>query len=190
LLLEQVIPGQPLSLIASQNVPRAIQLYSQVADSLYYKAKTSSIQGFESIQKWFLVFDRLDVDALPNKLILKARVLAEKLLANSNSQVVLHGDLHFDNVLSHQTVGVAIDPKGIVGPKEFELAAFALPVSSQFMTKKSFSLSLSRLATLAKVDEQIVLDWMFVRLVLAACWEVEDNGDPTRFVKQIPLIQG
>jgi streptomycin 6-kinase len=47
---------------------------------------------------------------------------AAELLAEPHPEVLLHGDLHFDNVLSSQRGWLAIDPKGIVGDPAWELA--------------------------------------------------------------------
>ncbi len=50
--------------------------------------------------------------------------LAQELLLSQGEPVLLHGDLHHYNLLQHQDTWLAIDPKGVVGEREFEIGAF------------------------------------------------------------------
>lgn len=50
--------------------------------------------------------------------------LLEELLATTERQVFLHGDLHHENILRHGDRWVVIDPKGVVGDPCFEPDAF------------------------------------------------------------------
>lgn len=43
---------------------------------------------------------------------------------NVKETFLLHGDLYPDNILSSQRGWLVIDPKGVIGEREFELAAF------------------------------------------------------------------
>ncbi|MAP24643.1 MAG: hypothetical protein CMM87_03820 [Rickettsiales bacterium] len=46
----------------------------------------------------------------------KGEKLRQNLLDATAETFVLHGDLHLDNILSHNNNWVAIDPKGSRGP--------------------------------------------------------------------------
>ncbi|MGI8924176.1 MAG: aminoglycoside phosphotransferase family protein [Fimbriimonadales bacterium] len=50
--------------------------------------------------------------------------LARELLATTEREVFLHGDLHQFNILRHGDRWVVIDPKGVVGDPAFEPTAF------------------------------------------------------------------
>jgi len=50
--------------------------------------------------------------------------LARELLATTEREVFLHGDLHQFNILRHSSHWVVIDPKGLVGDPAFEPTAF------------------------------------------------------------------
>ena len=48
--------------------------------------------------------------------------VARQLLANEREMTALHGDLHHDNVLHSARGWLAIDPKGMVGERTYEVA--------------------------------------------------------------------
>jgi len=54
----------------------------------------------------------------------KAENIFKEFPKEKKEQVLLHGDLHSDNILSSQRGWLVIDPKGIVGEREFELGAY------------------------------------------------------------------
>ena len=188
LLLEQIIPGKTLKQVADKNVNLVFENYVHIIDTLQDKATTFPTPDFKSVRDWFMVFDHLPLDALPDNFIPKAKKLSEILLSKSGSQVFLHGDLHLDNILSNKDSWVAIDPKRVIGPKEFEMAAFDF-LSPQQQTRTLLVSRVHQIAYLAKIDPQVLLGWVFVRLVLKACWMLEDNGDPAPFLNQLSLIQ-
>ncbi|ODN43515.1 hypothetical protein BGC07_12050 [Piscirickettsia litoralis] len=120
----------------------------------------------------------------------KAKKLKNNLLGSIKEEIVLHGDLHHDNVIHHKDRWLAIDPKGVLGEREFEVAAFNFIHQSELSQENISELFLyrvDRLANRLNLDSQRIADWVFVRLVLAVCWMVEDNNDPTRFIKLIEL---
>jgi streptomycin 6-kinase len=60
----------------------------------------------------------------PTKLIDQAKALFADLIATQTSKMLLHGDFHNYNILSSDNEWRAIDPKGIIGEPEFDLAPF------------------------------------------------------------------
>lgn len=46
------------------------------------------------------------------------------MLSSRKPFIFLHGDLHQDNILKQGNGWLAIDPKGVIGEAEFEIAAF------------------------------------------------------------------
>jgi streptomycin 6-kinase len=59
-----------------------------------------------------------------NALILEARKVCLSLLDTSPPPVLLHGDLHHYNILSHNGTWLFIDPKGIAGDPAFDIAGY------------------------------------------------------------------
>ena len=58
----------------------------------------------------------------PPQLFEKAEKLFAELIGGMGEPVLLHGDLHHDNILSAQREpSLAIDPRGVVGEAEYEV---------------------------------------------------------------------
>lgn len=99
----------------------------------------------------------------------------------------MHGDLHHDNILKHGNDWLAIDPKGVIGDREFEIAAFDFMYVSELAnitdSKSIMEQRIEVLAQKSKLDAQRIKDWVFVRLILMAAWLLEDNDDPNWAIK-------
>jgi streptomycin 6-kinase len=108
----------------------------------------------------------------------RAAEMAEKLVARGGSPVLLHGDLHHANIVRHGHGWLAIDPKGVVGPREAEAAAFLRNPRDHLLGRPdAVAVSELRATTLAAeldFDRAVVLAWAYVLCVLAAAWAVED----------------
>lgn len=67
--------------------------------------------------------DRPDDRLLPRRLVECAGRLFDELCATATGRVVLHGDLHHDNVLrADREPWLAIDPHGLLGDPGYEIA--------------------------------------------------------------------
>src|SRR5439155_2704170 len=84
----------------------------------------------------------------------KARYFRDNLLENS-VPVLLHGDLHPENILQNGKDWVVIDPKGVIGPPIHEVWAFIM----DFETDTQF------VADFFAFDLQEVREWYFVHLM-------------------------
>lgn len=182
MLLEQAVPGVSLKTYYPQQMDIVINCYLQTAIRLHLK-KLPTHFHFKHISEWLKSIDNCHSDHIPKKLLYEAKILKNKLLASSHQQVLLHGDLHHDNVLQHGNEWLAIDPKGIIGEPEFEFAAFDFIHDSELNDNKNiqqlFDERLQLMAKKAQYNIQRIRDWVFIRLVLAAAWCIEDNGDPS-----------
>jgi streptomycin 6-kinase len=112
----------------------------------------------------------------------RAAGLYVELCDSSADAVVLHGDLHHFNVLRSGDGWVAIDPKGVVGEREYEVGALLRNPWSALLDEPRPGRILERRSTqLAEAlgfDLERVRAWAYVQAVLAAAWCVEDGWDP------------
>ena len=80
-----------------------------------------------TVWHWGCGFDRYlhsDDHPIPMATVNEARELFQTLADSQGRLMLLHGDLHHDNVLFDSKRGwVAIDPKGVVGELEYEVGA-------------------------------------------------------------------
>ena len=116
----------------------------------------------------------------------KAKLLRDNLLETQDKPILLHGDLHHDNILQHGTTWVVIDPKGVIGEMAYEVAAFLRnPIPELIVAEDIDSIISNRIASFAKIlglAPQRIIDWSFVQAVLAWVWALEDGCDADSFM--------
>jgi streptomycin 6-kinase len=102
-----------------------------------------------------------------------------ELCDSSASPVVLHGDLHYGNVLSSDREGwLAIDPKGVIGEPCYEVGdLFRNRVEELFDTADPVAAMRSRiegLAALTGFDRERIRLWSLAQAVLSEVWTADD----------------
>ncbi|OLF53016.1 aminoglycoside phosphotransferase family protein [Pseudomonas chlororaphis] len=102
---------------------------------------------------------------------------AEELLATPREQVVLHGDIHHDNVLDFEQRGwLAIDPKRVMGERGFDFANLIcnpdLPTSAD---PRRFTRQVEVIAQAAGLERKRLLQWVLAYTGLSAAWFLEDG---------------
>ncbi len=121
----------------------------------------------------------------------KARKLREQLLQTSELDVLLHGDLHHDNILQNGDDWLVIDPKGVIGQPAYEVAAFIRNPMPELLNHADapniIHKRINRLATILELPSQRILDWCFVQAVLSLVWAIEDGCD-TSYFEQLTKI--
>jgi streptomycin 6-kinase len=104
------------------------------------------------------------------KLVDRAAELFDDLCASSPGDVVLHGDLHHDNVLRDDADGwTAIDPHGLVGDPGFEIGALLYNPDPADRDPALLRLVPARLDRLGGSDRTVA--WGFVMAVLSCVWD-------------------
>jgi len=182
LLLQQAIPGITLKSLYPAQIDFVMDRYIETMQGLHSKntlPKHSAIH----ISDWLKALDGASPNKLPATLLSRAIELRNSLLKTSSTQLFLHGDLHLNNILKNNGQWLAIDPKGIIGDQEFEIAAFDFIHPTELNHKKHlnplFNSRIENIARKSKLNSQRIKDWVFVRLLLSATWSIEDNCDPS-----------
>lgn len=176
LLLEQVIPGTSLKSTFPEHDSCALDIVHEVITELH-KASPPPEGHFSSLEHWFKIIQNpWDV---PDPYLLLARQLADNLLKTTERHVLLHGDLHHNNILSTQTGWIAIDPKGVIGDPLFDYCAFMRnphpDLLNHLNTYDIIKTRLNCLAAKPNIDRQRLLNWCFVDSVLSWVWRLEDG---------------
>lgn len=114
------------------------------------------------------------------------------LLADPRDRMVLHGDLHHDNVLDFGPRGwCAIDPHGLIGERGFDFANIftnpdlsdpSRPVATE---PGRFARRLDVVAEAAELDRQRLLQWILAWTGLSSAWFLEDSDPLARIDLQI-----
>jgi streptomycin 6-kinase len=182
LLLEQAIPGILLKSYFPTRDYEAITITCALMKKLH-QAPLPLGHVFPHISDWLSTLDK-NWD-IPGFYLEKARALRDQLLKTSAREVLLHGDLHHENILQNGKKFVAIDPKGIIGEPAFEVAAFIRnPIPDLLYAAeaiKIISLRIKEFADILNMDAGRILKWCLVQAVLAWAWSLEDNTDPAYF---------
>lgn len=142
-----------------------------VADRLHAHT-CDDLDGFPTLRRWF---STLLTDTTPR--LDRTRVIARRLLVRSTPPVLLHGDLHPENVLDGGPRGwLAIDPKGIAGPREFDYCnIFTNATPAEAI--QHFDSRLHLVATIGGIDRNELLQWIASWSALSGVWHLEDGND-------------
>jgi streptomycin 6-kinase len=139
---------------------------------------------FASVAAWGKAFTRYrarDIQPLPADLVDEAEPAYAQLVATSPVQMLLHGDLHHDNILSAaRAPWLAIDPKGVAGDPAYEPASFLFNpdpwLSQQPDMRAVLDARIAIFASELGLDAQRIRAWAFAQAVVSAIWTVEDHG--------------
>ncbi len=175
LLLERAIPGTALKSYFPSTDADALRITCDVIKRLHQAPLPK--MGFPHIKDWLSALDK--EWNIPDHFLNKARAMRDTLLASSYQPVLLHGDLHHDNILSSQNNWVIIDPKGVIGDPAFEVGAFIrnpLPeILEQNDLKIIITTRIQSFAEILNIPEKKILNWCYVEAVLSWIWDIEDN---------------
>ena len=155
-LIERVLPGTRLV-----DDEAATEAAAGVMGALWRPGA-----GFPSVREWG--------EALDGR---PAAVFAE-LCDSMGEEVVLHGDLHHENILRSADGWVAIDPKGMVGEREYETGALLRNPMPVLHETRTLERRADQLAEALGLDGVRIRAWSWAQAHLAAAWAVEDGEDP------------
>ncbi|QEE61424.1 hypothetical protein FVA74_07415 [Salinibacterium sp. dk2585] len=105
----------------------------------------------------------------------RAAGLASTLLADASQDVVLHGDLHHDNVLDFGDGDWrAIDPKGVHGNRLFDYTVL-LRNPRRDVALAHFAERVQLIAKSSRAPVSTVLEWAVASCALSAAWSTNDG---------------
>lgn len=182
LLLERAVPGASLKRYFPDREQESIEIACSVMKKLH-QANIPATHNFPHIKDWLAALDK--GWPIPEGYLKKAKKLRDQLLQTSEADVLLHGDLHHDNILQTANNLVVIDPKGVIGEPAYEVAAFIRnPIPELLNHADAPNIILNRITRFSealKLSERRIIDWCFVQAVLAWVWALEDSCDATYF---------
>lgn len=190
LLLERAVSGVSLKSYFPENDNDAIHITGECLKQLH-QAPIPSNHSLPHIKDWLVALDT-DLD-IPTDTLHKARGLRDELIATSAKPVLLHGDLHHDNILHNGNSWVVIDPKGVIGEPAYEIAAFIRNPMPELLEHPNASdiidNRINQFAKTLKLSKKRIINWCYVQAVLAWVWALEYNCDETYFKKLTELFK-
>ncbi len=178
-LLERLSPGAELGRQALSDSDAT----TAIADVIARMSPGSPPADTPTVETWGGGFERYTSNGLsgiPRSLVEVAHRIYMNLCATQTETRLLHGDLHHGNVLSDARLGwVAIDPKGVVGELAYETGAALRNPSERpelFARPEIIEERIACFSQRLSLDPRRILAWGFAQAVLAAIWELEDDG--------------
>ncbi len=189
LLLERAVPGTSLKSFFPHKDEESIQIACSLMQRLHRSAIPQN-HPFPHIRDWLKALDT--ATCIPESSLQKAKKMRDFLLQTRGADTLLHGDLHHDNILWQGNDWVVIDPKGVIGERAFEVAAFIRNPIPELLhhvdAPNSIQGRVTRFAELLELPYQRILDWCFVQAVLAWVWAEEDQLPTTYFEKTTAIL--
>jgi streptomycin 6-kinase len=182
-LLERLEPGTLLSTLEDDE--KAISIAASVMRQLWQPAPSHST--FPSILTWGAGLVRLrhyydgGTGPFPTRLVEEAETLFAELSTSMAKPMLLHGDLHQENILAaaHEH-WLAIDPKGLIGEPAYEIGPLLHnPFPQLLMAPQPGRILAHRIDQLSEelgFDRARVRGWGVYQALLASWWTVEDTG--------------
>ena len=179
LLLERLRPGETLATLPDDD--RATQIAADVMSRLWISAPAE--HNFITLKSWFDGLAGLrprfggGTGPFPTRLVETVEGLIRELFAEDETWLI-HGDCHHYNILSHGDEWRVIDPKGVVGAREYEVAPFMLnPVyQPRPNIKRETVRRLDIFSERLGLDRQRLWAWTVAHSVLSAWWDVQEDG--------------
>ncbi|MBI3738536.1 MAG: phosphotransferase [Chloroflexi bacterium] len=177
-LLERLRPGEMLSTLEDDD--QATNIAADVMPNLWQPAPIDA--RLIQLADWFAGLDKLrpafngGTGPFPKQLIEEVEELLPRLFSESSPPMLIHGDFHHFNILSSERGWIAIDPKGVIGPPEYEIGP--LLINPWGDLQKISQLTKRRIAILSErlgFSRQMIRDWALCHAVLSAWWSIQDH---------------
>jgi streptomycin 6-kinase len=191
LILERIFPATKLSKILPKGEEIATDIFIKTLSHIL--TLHSDKKGFDTIDSWVhLIISQKDWHPEISTQISKAIEKINILLVNKKNQVLLHGDLHHDNIVQNGLDWVFIDPKGVVGEIEYEVGCFLRNPINQLSNnpdaQKVIENRINKISSKLNLDRERIKDWAFIQSVLAYIWAKEDGINQGDFLRLINIF--
>lgn len=115
----------------------------------------------------------------------RARDICLSIASTYSQNLLLHGDLHHDNMLlGSDGEYVIIDPKGVIGDPVFDIPRFILNEFDEEITGALYDKINGIIVTLARelaIPHSIIRKCLYVETAMGMCWCVEDGSTPEEY---------
>ena len=199
LLEERLRPGTML--LTVRDDARATEIAAGLMCSLWRPPPAGN--QFIRLEGWFDAFrelrQRFDGGAgpFPKKMFETAERLVADFFSENEPPVVLHGDFHHYNVLKAGDEWKVIDPKGVIGPRGYEVGPLLINPfddpstglrrersdersgQGRLRSPDAKSIIERRFAILSEqlgMERSRIRGWGIAHAVLSSCWDMDEDG--------------
>ena len=177
LLLEKIIPGATLR--SEMSLEKRLNVYYHL---LCYLHKSTDTQfDCPTYQDWFkaVLKNITEINKEFELKLIEANSICNMMFEKYKNHMVLHGDLHHDNILLNDKGNyVIIDPKGVIGPPILELGRFILnelDLGNNVKSIEHVKEVVIEISKLFNYEFKDVVKVFYIETVLANAWNIEDG---------------
>ena len=182
LIEERIIPGTTLRCEENMviRVNQFLGLFSKIHKSIDH------VYSPITYLDWFKNADAFCMSHKPDEAIInnmhKAYGMGEELFYKYNDRVLLHGDLHHDNIiLNDEGIYCIIDPKGVIGPEIFDIPRYILN-EMDFVSAEESKKHIIQVAEMISQETKYpftdIIKLFFMEVMLGNVWCIEDGEKP------------
>lgn len=191
MILERLSPGITLAEIESDE--EAARIAAQIMKSLWIAApegtNIQTVTDREHSLKRIIQNNQDGFEQISKEMLQEALLIFEQLNSEINNPYLLHGDLHHYNILKDGDSWVSIDPKGLIGDREYDVIQYLLNKLPEKNVKKTIEKRIDIFVEELNLDKERVLLRGFSHAVLATCWTIEDGNFSNEFLKTIEVFK-
>lgn len=176
-LMERLSPGVSLKQLVQQGHDNDA---TEIICSVILKLQTHQHpkSSFKHIAEHAKTLDVLH-NQVDQALLIKAKSLFQRLTTDRTKDIILHGDLHHDNILKDKSSWKAIDPHGYMGDPAFEVGSMIVNPFDCFpqhmSLEKIIDARLKILCEKLPFESWRIYAWSFCKTMLSVAWTFEDH---------------
>ena len=179
MLLERAVEGRTLHEVCGEDYRRAVEIAVEVMQKLPRQPPNKS--DFINLENWIDGLTRAGKVGFESEKVGRAQKFFGGLNEPLEKKILLHGDIHFDNILSaRREPFLLIDPKGVVGEIGYEIAVFLNDLAgwTAHLTdqKEVLTAAVEVFSRAFSVGAEDLRKWAYSFAVLSAWWMFEDFG--------------
>lgn len=194
-VLLEWLDGEPLSaLVLDDQDDKATDIICQIIAQLHAPREYPPARELIPLHTRFEALFKTDKSRWPfaaRDLLIRAQIIARKMLESITEEVPLHGDIHHDNIFFSTRSWVAIDPKGLIGDPAYEVAnSFLNPIDASVLAAdpKRIARMTEQFTERLRLDRLRVLGFAAAHAALSASWTLESNGSIKHQLAILPWL--
>lgn len=191
MILERLSPGITLAEIDSDE--EAAWIAAQIMKSLWVAAPEGTdiqtVTDRENSLKRITQNNPNGLKQISKEMLQEALQIFEQLNSQISNPYLLHGDLHHYNILKNGDSWVAIDPKGLIGDREYDVIQYLLNKLPEKNVKETIEKRIDIFVEELNLNKERILLRGFSHAVLSTCWTIEDGKFNENFLSTIEIFQ-
>ena len=178
LLEEKITPGNQL--FENKDIKIQLEVFIDLYNKIHKNKYNNTYKNDVSYKNW--IFDICDYMANLEEWkelsihMQRAKMLFIKILDDYPQDTVIHGDLHYYNILKSEVSYKLIDPKGVIGNRIFDIPRFVLNIYIDSGNNISIlDHVIHKLSKQLQLSDKLLMQLLYIESSMAICWMVQDG---------------